>query len=278
VPKLSGLFFTYDKRSRLGYPDDLIGPRGSANEIADSRTTDTYSTKSYAYKNYVDQMTLDNQDAPLDEMVDLTESLAEAMAFREEKRIAAVVTNASNYASSNKVTLGASAQWDSSGGGNPVSDIMTARAALWGGSGPGKIIAWSSLEVFNILARHPLILDLFKYGGTAPGLATPGMLAKFFGIDEYLIGEAREDTANQGQTASYGRLWGKYFGLARVADRPSIRTAAFGYTFRNGPMATDQWFDVSVGKRGGYYARTSVSEDHKIVAADTAYLISAPIG
>ncbi len=277
VPKLSDKYFVYDKRSRLAYPDDAIATRGDANEINDSRSQDNYSCQDYGYKNFLDAGVLDNQDAPLNEMVDLIEAINDGIAFRREKRIAAKVTTTTNYPSGNTVTLAGASQWDSATGGNPVKDLQDARAALWHGRGPGMLRAWSSLEVYNVLARHPQILDMFKYGGTAPGLATPQMIASFFGFDDYVIGEAREDTANEGQTAAYGRIWGKYFGITRVAVRPSIRNAAFGYTMRFGQVQTDQWFDVSKGRKGGYYARVSVSEDHKVVAADTSYLIAAPI-
>ncbi len=277
VGKMSDKYFIYDKRSRLAYPDDTIGARGDANEINETRSTDNYSCQDYGYKNFLDGQTLENQDAPLNEMVDLVESISEGIAFRREKRIASKLTTATNYPTGNKATIAAGNAWDSAGGGNPVKNLQDARAALWTGRGPGKIVCWSSLEVFNVLSRHPQILDLFKYGGTAPGLATSTMIAKFFGYDDYLVGEAREDTANEAQTASYGRIWGKFFGVTRVATRPSIRNASFGYTMRFGAVESDQWFDVAKGKKGGYYARVSCSEDHKIVASDTGYLFSTPI-
>lgn len=278
VPKLSDKYFMYDKRNRLAYPDDNIGARGDANEVNETRSILNYSCQPYGYKNFVDALTLANEDAPLNEMVDLVEAIAEGIAFRRELRIALKLTTAANYPTANKQTNTGSGQWDSAAGGDPVADLQAARAALWTGRGPGKICAWSSLEVYNVLARHPKVLDLFKYGGTAPGLATPTMIAQFFGFDDYFIGEARQDTANDGQAAGvYARIWGKFFGVARVATRPSLRNAAFGYTMRFGDVRTDQWFDLAKGQQGAYYARVSVNEDHNVVAADTAYLITSPI-
>lgn len=277
VPKLSDKYFVYNKRDRLAYPDDKIGPRGTANEISESRSLDNYSCDAYALKNYVDELTLANQDAPLNEMVDLVESVSEAIAFKREKRILSVVLDASLYPSGNKVTLTGSDRWDSAGGGNPVKVIQDALASLWSGRGPTKKVLATSLDIFNWMSRHPMILDLFKYGGTAPGLATPSMISKFFGIDEFHISEAREDTANSGQTASYGRLFGKFMWIGRVAQRPTTRTASFGYVFRFGQVKTDEWFDKAVGSQGGYYARVSTHEDEKVVAADTGYLITSPI-
>lgn len=277
VSKLSDYFYKYDKRSRLAGPDDAIGARGEANEIEDKRTDDTYSCKAYALKNYVDAVTLANQDAPLNEMIDLVEAINEVLDLREEMRIASILTTAGNFGS-NTTAIGASARWDTSGGGNPIKNIQDAIKEIWMGRGPTDLDGYCSVDVWNVLSRHQAVLDLFKYNGSSPGLATPDMLAKFVGLNRILVGKARKDTANEGQTASYGRVWSDVFGIVRVAKRPSIRTAAFGYTMRFGPKRTDEWFDQSKGSQGGYFARVSLHEDHKIVAADTGFLITTPIG
>jgi len=277
VPKLSDVYFKYDKRSRLAYPDDYVGARSSPNEINDSRSTDNYSCRPYAFKNYIDALTLANQDAPLNEMVDLVQAIAEGIAFRRELRIASAMTTSGNYANGNTVSLAAGSRWDTAGGGNPIKDIQTAVAALWNGRGATKKVGFCDLDTWNVLARHPMILDLFKYKDGNPDLAMPSMVAPWFGLDDILVGKARKDTANEAQTASYARIWPNCFGVARVASSPSIRTAAFGYTFRFGQVLTDEWFDPSLGTQGGYYARVSTKEDHKIVANDTGYLILTPI-
>lgn len=277
VNKLSDYFYKYDKRSRLAAPDDAIGARGEANEIEDKRSDDTYSCRAYALKNYVDALTLANQDAPLNEMVDLVESISELIDFREEVRIASILTTGANFGS-NTTGISAGSRWDTAGGGNPIKDMQDAIKNIWMGRGPSELVGYCSLDVWNVLSRHPAILDLFKYNGSSPGLATPEMLAKFIGISRILVGKARKDTANEGASASYTRIWSDVFGIVRVAKNPSTRTAAFGYTFRMGPKRTDEWFDPSKGTEGGYYARVSLKEDHKVVAADTGFLLTTPIG
>lgn len=272
VGKRSDVYFVYDKRSRLAYPDDSLGARGEANEVEDARSTANYSVRDYGFKNYVDAETLSNQDAPLNEMIDLVEAINEGVDFKEEKRIATILTNSANFGSSS--TLSGTSQWDN-GASNPVKDIQTAMAAIWSGRGPSEIVGYCGLDVANALMRHPMLLDMFKY--TQQGLVPMQRIADFFGMSRILVGKAREDTANDGQTVSYSRIWGKYFGIVRVANRASVRNASFGYTFRKGPKETSQWFDISKGKGGGYYARVALSEDHKVVASDTGYLFSAAI-
>lgn len=279
VGKKSDIYYIYDRRGRLAYPDDALGPRGEANEVSESRSTDTYACVTRGLQNYVDAETLENQDAPLNEMIDLTENLAEARAFKHEQRSATVLTTSGNYLAANTSAIAAGSRWDTASGGNPIKNIQDALSVIKIGRGPSDLVMWSSWDTFNVLSRHPQILDLFKYSGTAVGLATPNMIAGFFGISKYLVGKATQDTANAGQTLNETRMWGTdYLGITRVARRPGIRTASFGYTFRHGSIESQQWFDQRLGKRGGYFAKIAYSEDFKVIANNCAYLYRTVIG
>lgn len=277
IPQMhkSGTYFTYDKRAQLAYPDDALGVRGSPNEITRSRGTGSFTTAPYGYKDFVDNSELQNADAPLDDLADATGGLLEALAFREELRIATIMTTAGNYAG-NTTALGSTVRWDDTGS-NPIGDIQAARNALWTGRGPGKVVAFTSLDVWTAMQSNAQLQSLFQY--TKDGLLKPEQWANYFGIDELLIGAARKDTANEGQTASYSRVWGTdVFGLVRVATTPSIRNASFGFTFRFGGIDTAQVFDPMIGAKGGYWAKASVEETHKVVAGDTGYLITTVRG
>lgn len=275
VGKRSDSYPVYPKRERVGYPEDALGTRGSANELDESRSSDNYSVKDYGYRNFVGADVIENQDGAFDEMMDLVEAINEGIAFRREKRIATILTTGANF-SGNTAALSGSDRWDSAASGDPIKNIQDGMAATWSGRGPGALWAYCSLDVANYLKRHSKVLDLFKY--TQPGLVTMDLIARAVGLQGILVGAAREDTANSGQTASYSRIWGKVFGIVRVAARPNLRNASFGYTMRlRGDPVTQQWFDPNAGRAGGYYAKVATSEDHKIVAADTGYLFTTVI-
>lgn len=271
VPKFSDAIPTYDKRDRTAAPEDAMGSRSSANELSEDRGSDSYSLQPYALQNSVAASTIENEDPAFDEMLDLTEAINEALALRREMRIATACTTAGNYAG-NTVTLSGSDQWNSSAGGDPLDDIQTAVAACWQGMGPGEMVGFCSIDVFNALCRHQRLLDLFKY--TGPGLAKSDAIARELGLARLLVGAARKDTANSGQTASYSRIWGKHFGVVRVATRPALRNAAFGYTLRfRGHPITTQWFDPTKGLSGSYMAKVGSFEQQKVIAGTTGYLI-----
>jgi hypothetical protein len=276
VAKRSDAFATYPKRERLAYPDDELGSRSHANELSETRSSSNYSVLDYGYQNFVSQETLDNQDPIFDEMMDLVEAINEGIAFRREARVATLLTTTSNFASGNYATLSGSDQWDSASGGNPVEDIQTAIAATWEGRGASDLVGYCSLNVFNVLSRHPMILDMLKYQRS--GLAKRTEIAEMFGLTDLLVGAARKDTANIGQTASYSRIWGLDFGIVRVARRATKRSAHFASIFRmNGDPVTTEWFEPRVGKSGGHYAKVGVSEDLKVVASDAGYLYKSVV-
>jgi len=273
VEDRGGIFYKYPKRERFAYPDDSIGHRGRANEIDATRETDNYAVQDYGFSNFLDLDAMYHEDAPLNEMLDLLEAINDGIAFKREIRIATIVQTSGNYGGN---TAGAQSKWDTANtGGSIRSDIPAAESALWRGRNKTRKIAVTTIENWNTcILNNPALLDAIKY--TQTGILTPTLVANFFGLDDLLIGRARQDTANIGQSASYSRIWGSdFFAVLSVATRPSIRSLHFGTTFRvrNDPVTT-QWLDPGVGKRGGIVARVAVSEDHKVVAGDAGFLIS----
>jgi hypothetical protein len=278
VFKETDVYFSYGQSDRLQYPDDEMGSRGQANEIQETRGTTTYVCRPFGFSNFVSRRTLTNEDAPLDEMVDLVEAIAEGLAFRREQRIAGVMNTAANYGT-NTAAIAAANRWDTVTGGDPIADIQNATAAIWQGRGPSELVAFCSLDVYQVLSRHPAILDLFKYNGSSPGLATPDMIARFFDIERLYVGKARQDAAvNEALPPNYTRIWGDNFGVCRVSRRASIRNAVFGYTFRHGAIQTVVDYDPLKGHGGGYTAQVSASETHDVVASPTGFLITTPVG
>lgn len=247
--------------------------RSSPNELDAGRTTDNYSVKDYGFMNYLDLEVMANEDAPLNEMIDLVNSINEAIALKREIRIAAFVQTVGNYGANN---ANAVTKWDTATtGGTIISDLLAADAGLFNGSSPTAKIGVTTLDNWNkCVTNNPQIRGL--YTAIKEGLATTKAVANYFGWDDILIGRARTDTGNSGQAATYGRIWATdFFALLRVAKRPTLRSLQFGSTFRmNGDPLTTEWTDPKIGKRGGVYAKVAVSEDHKIVAGDAAWFVN----
>ncbi len=271
VSQRSDKYAVFSKRDRLGVPDDRIGHRSSPNEVEQNFTWDNYSVSDYGLKEYTDNETIKNADDVLREMLGNTEFLNDQIALAREARIVAIAENSANYGA----TSASSVKWDHSTGGDIIPKILAAVAAIWRGSGRTKLVGFTTLEVWNAgIINNPTLKAL--YSGVREGLVTTDIVARYFGLDEILIANGRRDTANEGQTAAYGKLWtADNFGIARVSMNPGKKTLHWGTTFREaGDPFTSQWTDPSIGKRGGLWNRVSVSEQHKVVAVDAAYLIT----
>lgn len=275
--KLSAIYFSYDRRDRTAYPDDSMQDRNDPNELSQNRSTTTVGLTPRSLKEMLDWYTIQNQSAPLNEIVDVVENVLYGLKFRQELRIITAATTGANFAG-NTLAIAAGDRWDSATGGDPGAVVDAALAATWSGSGPGKFVAACSLNVHNVLKRHPRILDRFRTTGGAPLMATREMLAEYFEVDEYVVGKARNDTANIGQTASYSRMWPDVFGIYRVAERPGVRNAAFGYTIQDLPTQQDLQFLLEKSSKGAYQSRASHADVQQIVCGDCAYLITTPIG
>ncbi len=273
VPNRSDKFSTYPKRERLAFPDDKIGSDGKPNEIDSSRSTDNYSVQDYALVGHRDLEAIAKQQGALNEMIDVVEEVADGLLFKREARILTIVTTSGNYAGN---TTTAGTNWNDSTGGSLIADLLAARAAIWSGHGAVRRVGFCPITVWNSgIANNPTLLSKFNY--VKEGLPATQQVAAYFRLDDILITEARQDTANIGQTASYGRMvTADVFGIVTVAQRPSPRSAHWGSTFRTSDTPyTSQWIDPSIGVRGAVKNKSAVSEDHKVVAGDTGYYLTS---
>ncbi len=269
VDKPSDKYFVYSKRDRMGAPDASVGIRSTPNEISETRTQANYSTEPFALMDFLDDRTSRSQDKPLNEMVDLIAAVNDVMDLLEEVRIANKLRTASLYGAGNSETLAGTDQW-SHASSKPVLKIFNAIDKLWSGPGRTKLVAACAPEVLTALRRNPEIIEQFKHTGAQ--VPNAQQLAAFFGFDELLIGGARQDSANEGAAAVYGRVWGDDFIIARVAVNPGPRQAYLATTFRFGEKVTTQWYDPMPGVSGGYYGKVGMEECHEIIAPETGYL------
>lgn len=273
---LGGMYWEYSKRDKLAYPDDEIGDDGTVNELTMSRSKASFSLTPRSLREKLDQFTLQNQAAPLNELMDIQGHVLDGLAFNRELRIATLLSTAGTY-SGNTLAVAAGDVW-TNGGGDPGGVVDYARAQVWSGQGPGRWVLAMSLDVYNVLKRHPTILDSFKYTGAGAKFATRQMLAEYFEVDEVLVGMARKDTANIAATASYSRIWGNVLILARVAKTPSLRNAALGYVIQDMATQADQWFKQDEGGKGAYVCRATHADQEKVVAPSCGFLVTNPIG
>lgn len=271
VDKQSDKYSVYSDRDYLAYPDATIGPRGEVQQLTTNiDQTNSFFCVGHALEEYVDMDNISNADAPLDLLGNANYKANDGLEWNREKQIATVLTTTGNYGS-NTSTLAAGSEWDAANG-TPVQNIQDAVGACLGGPGPTELVGWCGYDVYKVLARHPEVRELYKYTGS--GLASPQLLAGIFGLDKLLVGKAWQDTANISQTLALDRIWGEYFGVARVAKSPRKDNYSFGFCFDWQGKQTTVTFDQRKSRRGGYYVKVSDAWVPKVTAARAGYLIT----
>lgn len=272
VAKLSDEYAIYSKRDKLAFPDDSMKGRSTANELFDNRSAASYSCEPRGFKKGLEKKTVDNQDEVFDEMMDLSIQVSEGLAFKREKRAMDILTTGANYGGTTAIAAGS--EWDSAAGGDPIGVILNARHSIWRGPGVSRVVGFCPLSVYIKLCTHPQLLDVTKY--TSRGFIPKDVLAALFELDDLLVAKAWEDTANEGQSASYSRMVSSdVFGIVRVASSPAKRNASFGYNFRfKGQINNLTWYKQEEGTRGVYYNQQTADEVFKVVAPDTGHLIT----
>jgi hypothetical protein len=271
VNSLSAQYPVFNRRDRMAYPDDALGPRTSPNELSQNLTWKHVSLAPYGYKEHLDALTLAVQTEPLIGMVDVIAHLNDAIAFREELRIAAIVTSTASYAAGNYTTLSGGEEFS-----DPAVDVVRViqgyKRNLARGSGVSRVVLATTENVITELSNHPKVK-----AQNDDKQADDATLARLFRVDEIIVAQAEKDTANEGQAENLQPIWPDFLALLRVADN-NVRNASFGRTFRFGEKDTDQWFDPTIGARGGWYGRVSLVEGHHIQANDTGFLVTNPLG
>lgn len=122
--------------------------------------------------------------------------------------------------------------WDS-GTSNPLMDVDNLKKSIKSTTGyrPNRMVV--AENVYYALRNHPMILDRIKYGATPQNGAfiDEGDLARFFGVEKFLVAGAVLNTAQEGQTANTNFLINNTFLLCYAAPAPSLRRPSAGYIF-----------------------------------------------
>ncbi len=266
VKKESDKFYRFGKE-RFRTPETLRAPKTRSKQSSWTVTTDTYSCDEHALHDLIDDREYQNADTPIAIETTTVETLTDQLLLAQEKRIAALVQDATQYATSNKVTLSGTSQWSAASTATPVKDVDDAKKALLDVGVRPNAMAISD-AVFRALKQCTDIRDRIKY--TSKDIVTIDLLKDLFEIENIFVGEARYDSATEGQTASLAPVWNDNVWIGYINPRPALRDMSFGYTFQARDFEVRRWRDE--GAHSNVFEPSHVV-DEKIVAADAGYLI-----
>ena len=275
VNKRSDKYFVYNKEDSFTLADDTVFPKAMPNEMDWGTSTGNYSVTDHAFADWLPEEVIENADVPLQPEVDTNDYLNLLLDVAQENRAASLVFNAANYNASNQVTLSGTSQW-SNAASTPISDIQNAIESCFGPGGRANTLVLG-IDTWKALRINPQILDAVKAAtrlqSSNGGVATRDEVATLFEVDQILVGRARYNTAKQGQTASFSRLWGKHAAALYVEKSPGIRSITFGATFCETRRQTQRDFDVKRGVKGAHYIKVVWNSAEVVIANDAGYFI-----
>lgn len=270
-------FITFTKKDRFTIPETIRGPNDYANEVDWTTSTDSYACVNHALRHFLSDKIVANSDNGIEPRKNTTELVTDLLLLDHEVDIATLTTTAGNYGGAYKTTLTGGNQWSAKATSDPMANVQTGKDACFVEPNTGVI----NPEVFNTLKAHPQILDRISGGNTQadPAIVTLELLAELFELETLVIGKAKRNTANKGQTATFSYIWGDFMVLAYVEKQPSLDGCCAWKTFRWKQATTNLGFKAKTYREeakggGGTWIETETDVANKAVCADVAYLIS----
>lgn len=255
-------------------------------------TTDTYKTEDHGAEEILDDRTLKLYGNEIrSEQIHVQRAINRVL-MAYENDAAAAVFNTSTWTGSS-LTTAVSTAWTTAASAVPITDIDTARESVRSSCGmkPNALII-SDYALLK-LARTAQVQDLLKYSGRddPKNLVLIGALQELLQLDQILVGEGYKNTADQGQTASFSRLWDTTMAMVcRVADPGNMDVEdpdpcigrTMMWTDENGPIPGVGEQEMSLimeeyreeNRRGGVI-RARNDRQVKIIHAEAGHLLTA---
>ena len=162
----------------------------------------------------------------------------------------------------------------------PDKDVDAAKDLVKVSTGQDVNVMVVNEAVHNVLKRHPVIKDQYKYT-TAQSLSK-AILANYFEVDEYLVGGSVFNSAAEGQTATMERIYSKSVLLIHRPITPGklVPSAGYGFSWVGNQGQMPNGIRVRKFRLGEAFASDRVegefSIDFKVTGADLgAFMASA---
>jgi hypothetical protein len=230
VKAYSGLLGKYGN-SHLRIENSIKGGRGKYRRVeAITRSTASYLIEGHGLEGMVTKEDYANVEQPYDAEKDETNGISTMLFLEKEKLLAD--TLADTAIMTQNVTLSGTSQLSDYNNSDPVGVAATARAAIIGATGFAPNVAIMDLLVWNKIRFHPQLLDALGFKYATPGGLSEQQVAQALGVDKILYGQARYETAKEGQASSLAAVWGKHLVFAVAPERAETMQTSLGYMVR----------------------------------------------
>ncbi len=263
--------------SHLRILNTVKGGKGKFRQV-DSIVRDTtgFEIEGHGLSDLVTKEDYRNVIDPFKAEEDVVLALQTLLWLEKEKALADQLGNTAVL--TQNVTLAGNQQYNDYLNSDPIADFSTARAAVYDGCGEvpnAMILSW---DVWNKLRFHPQILDNLGFKENRPGGLKEQELAAAAGVEKVMIGEAKYESAQEGQTSSLASVWGKNIVFAVIPERPQVMQVSLGYTVRHeGEAPRKVYKEAKFNPPGATEILVEDSYDQLFSNVNAAYLIKSAI-
>lgn len=243
VVKESGEYFVWNRHDAARIPDTLRANGAESNTLSFNLDSNgTYRCHEYALKSKITDRDRANADSVLKLEQAKTMRLKDLIELDLEKRVATLLTTQGNFASTNRVQLSGTDQFNNASFvGSIESRIDTGKEAVRQqtlGLDPDTIIIPSA--VAKVVKRDANIRELIKY--THQDLLVDGDLPPVLWGMKVVIPKAVNVTTRKGaSTQTIADVWGKHIVMTVSNGGGSIDVPTFGKLFQAGTEVVKTW-------------------------------------
>ena len=278
VGSMSFKYLVFPPQENLTVPNTRVGRRSPPTNVEFTGTEVPASTDDYGLEDSIPNSDIELAQAQMqmgvsayDPRARATQSLTDLLLLDREQRCANLLFNSANYDAARTQTLVGSSQFSDFTNSTPIDVILAAMDATLVFRPNVHVMG---RQVWTKLRAHPHLVNAVKGGSFGRGAISRQDYCDLFEIDELLIGEAMLNTVKRGQTATYGRLWGKAISMFYRAPGAVVnKDVTFGLTAQWGDRVAGSMPDTKVGLRGGQTIRIGESVKELIIAPGVGYLI-----
>ncbi|MFA6048270.1 MAG: hypothetical protein WC737_05695 [Parcubacteria group bacterium] len=287
VAKESDKYYAWNKGEAFRVPDNTKRADGTRSKRVGFTVdgSNSYLAEEYALSAEVTDRQAANADSVLNLRMSKSRRVKDLIMLDQEIRVATLLTTQANWASTNRVQLSGTQQWNNASYDTDnityaIEAIIDAgREAIrqqTGGHEPNKIIIPSAIA--KIMKRDVTIRDLIKY--THQNLLVDGDLPPILWNMKVLIPKAAKNTNKEGNaTQTLSDVWGKHVVLIYAPDAPAIDELSCGYIFRAKNAAHTPWgvrtWREEAEKKDVF--EVEVCQDEKLVSNVAGYFIEDAI-
>jgi hypothetical protein len=274
VKNESDFYYIWNKGDALRRVDTRWGDGTRANQVDFGYTIESYLCHGYGLETKITERQRKNADSILRLELAKTRRVQGLILLDQENRVADLLTATTSYASTNRVTLSGTDQWNhASFAGNieKVFDDAKEAARLNSFNNMAPDLAIIPAAVAKVIKRDAMVRELIRY--TQSDLLVNGDLPPTL-WNMQVVSPAGVQAADRevfgADAPTPSDIWGKHVVLTMRPEAPALDTPAHCYIFRAQDVRVEQWRETAV--QSDFY-RVSYIQTEKVVSNVGGYLI-----